>query len=407
MLESTRTLTLTAIALLAFAACGDDDDGPSNNGNTNNDIPNLTALRTGNLVADGAGGAPDATGSVTISENASGELFVTLGADFMQEIGPGDTQLILAQSGENVAMQRSADPDSTSDSLATVANGFAGAATFALPASITVDAFSHLIVWCPTAGVNFGAAELSGGGDGSDRTVVRTATLMADGAGGAPDATGEVRIERSSDGSLVIVLGDDFTQEMGPGDTQLILARTGDNVQMQRDADASSASMSLGTIPNGASGAREFTVPAGVDLDAFDYVIVWCPTAGVNFGAAQLPLRSGILVADGAGGAPDATGSVMLVRGTANELLVELGADFMQEMGPGDTQLILAKGEGNVAEQRMAEAMNASDSLGTITNGASGMQSFEVPAGVDVDQFDFVIIWCPTAGVNFGVASLN
>ena len=30
-----------------------------------------------------------------------------------------------------------------------------------------------------------------------------------------------------------------------------------------------------------------------------------------------------------------------------------------------------------------------------------------VPAGVNVDEFDYVIVWCPTAGVNFGVAELE
>lgn len=404
MLELKRTHAfMITVALLAAAACGDDDDGSINN---NNSSDTLTPQRTGTLVADGAGGAPDATGTVTISANADGELFITLGQDFMQEMGPGDTQLILARTGENIATQRTADADSASASLGTVANGFSGAATFPIPASVDVEAFDFLVVWCPTAGVNFGAAELSGGGL-PVRDIVRTAMLVADGAGGAPDATGTVQIERSTEGALLVAFGEDFVQEMGPGDTQVILARTGDNVQSQRDADPASASMSIGTIPNGATGAREFQVPAGVDLDAFDYVIVWCPTAGVNFGAAELPQRMGELVADGAGGAPDATGGVTLTRGPTNELLVVLQDDFMQEMGPGDTQLILAKGEGNVADQRAADATNATDSLGTIANGASGMQSFEVPAGIDVDEFDYAIIWCPSAGVNFGVARLE
>ncbi|MEO1335287.1 MAG: DM13 domain-containing protein, partial [Myxococcota bacterium] len=239
------------------------------------------------------------------------------------------------------------------------------------------------------------------------RTAVREASLVADGAGGAPDATGTVRIERDATGGLYVALADDFAQEMGPGDTQLILARTGDNIQSQRDADAESTSMSLGTIPNGASGERAFALPSDVDLDDFDYAVIWCPTAGVNFGVAQLPLRAGQLAGDGPGNAPDASGGIAISRGADNALTIELADDFMQEMGPGDTQLILAKGDGNVNDQRTMAASNASDSLGTITNGASGSQSFAVPDDVDLDQFDYAIIWCPTAGVNFGVAELN
>ena len=238
-------------------------------------------------------------------------------------------------------------------------------------------------------------------------TEVRSAAFVADGAGGTPDATGTARISRGEGGKLYVELGADFKREEGPGDTQLLLARSADNIQSQRDADAASVSMALGTIPNGGTGAMEFEVPSGVDVDDFDFVIVWCPTAGVNFGAAELPKRSGNLVADGAGGAPDATGAVKLARAGDGSLTIELGADFMQEMGPGDTQLLLARGMNNIAEQRDADASSVSAVVGTITNGATGAQTFTVPDGVDVDQFDYAIVWCPTAGVNFGAASLD
>ncbi len=404
MIQRSQIVALTLLSIVSLA-CGNEDD--------NNETPNdgggtgqLTAVRSGSLVADGAGGAPDATGSVTISRDSTGALFVTLGEDFMQEAGPGDTQLILAKSNANVSEQRNDDAGNTSPSLATVTNGFAGAAEFALPANVNIDEFSYLIVWCPTAGVNFGAAQLDGGAV-AELTEVRQADLVADGPGGTPDATGTVNISRDASGKLYIVLEDDFAQEVGPGDTQLILARGEDNVQVQRDADADNVSPALGTIPNGANGTREFEVPAGVDIDDFDYAIIWCPSAGVNFGVAELPSRSGTLAGDGDGGAPDADGSVSFARDSDGNLQIVLGDDFAQETGPGDTQVILAVGDGNVADQRTTNASNTSESIGTVPNGASGTQSFSIPESVDVDRFDHVIIWCPSAGVNFGVARLN
>lgn len=403
-LANSLTLTVASLALgLSLAACGGDDpDNPnnSNNGGT------LTAVRSGTLTADGAGGAPDATGAVSIRRDSAGALFVVLGSDFMQEAGPGDTQLFLAKTADNIQAQRDADPASVSAAIGTVTNGFSGAANYPLPSSVDAEAFNYLIVWCPTAGVNFGVAQL-GESSGPTLTTVRQANFVSDGAGGAPNASGSVHIARSESGALYVQLGDNFAQEMGPGDTQLLLARTSDNVQAQRDSDAASVSATLGTIANGASGAQEFMIPSGVNVSDFDYVIVWCPTAGVNFGAAQLPLRSGTLSADGAGGAPDATGAVSFERGEDGKLSLVLGADFAQEMGPGDTQIYLARADGNVASQRDAAASSVSAVIGTVSNGATGTMRFEVPSGVAVDGFDYAIVWCPTAGVNFGAARLN
>jgi hypothetical protein len=395
-------LAASALAVLA-AACGGGADE-----NTVPDIQasDLTPLRAGVLMADGAGGAPDATGSIAISRGPSGGIYVALGSDFKQEMGPGDTQLILAKTADNVQAQRDADPASASAAVGVVPNGFQGFAAYKVPAGVDVSAFSYVIVWCPTAGVNFGAARL-----GEDVTpnlsTVRQGNFISDGAGGAPNASGVIQVVRDDAGKLALMLGDDFAQEMGPGDTQLILARTDANVQAQRDADATSVSAAVGTIPNGGSGAMHFELPAGLDLDAFDYAIVWCPTAGVNFGAAKLPLRSGSFTADGAGGAPDARGGVAFERDAEGALTVVLGADFAQEMGPGDTQLILARTDGNVNEQRSADAASTSPAIGVVPNGRTGGLSFTLPAGVDADAFDYAIIWCPTAGVNFGAARLN
>jgi len=401
--------TFLAAGVLALgmtvAACGSDGDNQNSNNNTNN-AGNITTLKSGSLVADGAGGAPDATGQISLGRDSVGTHFIVLGTDFKQEMGPGDTQLILARTSDNVQAQRDADASSVSAAIATISNGFSGAATFEVPDGVDATAFDFIIVWCPTAGVNFGAAQL-GESAGGTMTVVRQAGLVADGSGGAPDATGMVQVVRDNAGKLYVALGSDFSQEMGPGDTQLILARSADNVQAQRDADVASASGSLGTIPNGGSGAMQFEVPSSVDLDDFDYVIVWCPTAGVNFGAAELPRRGGSLVADGSGGAPDATGTVTVARDGDGMLTIEFGADFAQEMGPGDTQVFLTAADGNVNEQRTQSAASVSQALGTISNGATGAMSFAVPAAVNVDLYDHLIVWCPTAGVNFGVAKLQ
>lgn len=364
----------------------------------------LTPLRAGTFVADGAGGAPDATGSISIARGPAGGLYVALGADFMVESGPGDTQLYLAKTADNIQAQRDADPASVSAVIGVVPNGFTGFMAYMVPADVNTDDFNYLIVWCPTASINFGAANL---GDEVAPTVVRMGAFVNDGAGGVPNAAGTFEVVRDAAGKISLQTGADFRVDMGPGDTQLFLARSDDNIETQRSADASSVSAVIGTISNGATGALSFEIPAGVDLNDFDYAIVWCPSAAINFGAAKLPLRTGAFVADGAGGAPDATGGVAFERDASGALTVVLGADFMQEMGPGDTQLFLARGDGNINEQKMASAAAVSPALGVVPNGATGGLTLTVPAGVETDAFDYAIIWCPTAGVNFGAARLN
>ena len=120
----TRASAIAASALALFAtACGGDGDG--------NIVPDiqasdLTPLRAGTFVADGAGGAPDATGSISIARGPAGGLYVALGADFMVESGPGDTQLYLAKTADNIQAQRDADPASVSAVIGTWATTFWG-----------------------------------------------------------------------------------------------------------------------------------------------------------------------------------------------------------------------------------------------------------------------------------------
>ena len=401
--KSNPRIIAAATLLIAgcMAACGGDDSDPIPDGD--DVVGDLTTISGGELLADGPGGVPDATGSVRIAEDNDGNQYVVLSDNFSQEMGPGDTQLILATTQANVEEQRTANSNSVSEPLGVVPNGFSGSAAYRIPENVDVGAYSYLIVWCPTAGVNFGAAALIT--DVSD-TIVRTNALVSDDFNGVPYVTGTVSVVRSGS-QLSIALSSDFQQLEGPGDTQIFLARSADNITAQRNADPSSVSEVLGIIPNGATGAQSFALSSNVDVDDFDYVVIWCPTAGINFGAALLPARSGTLAGDGAGGAPDATGGVSFSRGADGSLTLELGTDFAQEQGPGDTQIFLTTGSGSISEQRASGASNVSPVIGTIPNGATGARSFTIPDNIDADLYDYAIVWCPTAGVNFGVTLLQ
>jgi hypothetical protein len=148
--------------------------------------------------------------------------------------------------------------------------------SISVPSTVDVNAFDYAVVWCPTAAINFAAASLEG----------RTGQLVPE--AGSPMASGGVSLWTDADGASHVTLSADFTQGMGPGDTELRLAKSGANLQEQIDGDATSVTDAVGIIPNGATGARTFDVPGSVDPSGFGYAVVWCPTAAINFGAAAL-----------------------------------------------------------------------------------------------------------------------
>ncbi|MEQ8275978.1 MAG: DM13 domain-containing protein [Deltaproteobacteria bacterium] len=276
-LQTPIQLTLTSILAIGLVACGGDEGDDGNNNNNNTDIPQ-TVLRSAGLT--NIDGTPSATGTVTIREDAAGKRFVYLGTDFVQGMGPGDTELRLAAGSNNVADQQAADGASVSPAIGIIPNGATGDFLFEIPAGVDHENFNFVIVWCPTAGVNFGVGTF---GDAGNRSW--TASLVD--VDGTPSATGMVTITETGVGQFKIDLGADFAQAMGPGDTEIRLARDMTNAGDQIAADATSVSDSVGIVANGSSGAMSFDF-TGAEPSDFGYVIIWCPTAGVNFGVGGL-----------------------------------------------------------------------------------------------------------------------
>ncbi len=238
------------------------------------------------------------------------------------------------------------------------------------------------------------------------QTVVRSAGLTN--IDGTPSATGSVSIRTDAAGKRYVYLGKDFVQAMGPGDTELRLAKGSNNVADQQAADGASVSPAIGIIPNGASGDFLFDIPAGVDDASFGFVIVWCPTAGVNFGVGsfgEAGNRQWSATLTNVDGTPSATGMVTITETGVGSFKLELGSDFSQDMGPGDTEIRIAVGNSNVADQIAADDSSVSAALGIVPNGSSGAMSFDF-TGAEPSDFGYVIIWCPTAGVNFGLGAL-
>ena len=104
------------------------------------------------------------------------------------------------------------------------------------------------------------------------------------------------------------------------------------------------------------------------------------------------PVASGTFV-----GASDhvTTGSVEVIKNADGSHTIVLGDDFSLDGAP-DPRVGLGK-------DGFYNGNTDSGALGNLTGG----QSFVVPAGIDIAEFNEVYIWCEKFSVPLGVATLN
>jgi hypothetical protein len=97
-------------------------------------------------------------------------------------------------------------------------------------------------------------------------------------------AAGTLRIEVDDDDSARVLFLDDFAIGNGPA---LVVGLSTRDVEGMTSGNAWPAdTVELGDLA-GASGAQAYPVPAGVDVEAFRSVVVWCDEFAVAFGAAS------------------------------------------------------------------------------------------------------------------------
>jgi hypothetical protein len=105
--------------------------------------------------------------------------------------------------------------------------------------------------------------------------IRRTGTLVR-GPVSYDHADGSVTLELNSEGKPVLTFGDDFESVNGPR-LEVFLSKSG----------LPSDGITLGKLRQ-LSGAHSYELPAGVAIDTYDYVIVYCVAFNVVFGTAQL-----------------------------------------------------------------------------------------------------------------------
>lgn len=218
----------------------------------------------------------------------------------------------------------------------------------------------------------------------------------------AHETKGDAAIHELADGKRVLRLTN-FMTSNGP-DVHVYLVAASD--ASDNDTVKNAGFVELGSL-KGTEGDQNYDVPAGVDLDRYRAVTIWCARFGVNFATAPLASRAPMGPETLSAGkfhsvAHDTQGIATLYRLPDGKRVLRF-TSFVTSNGP-DVQVYLGK------------ANDASDN-DTVTNagfyhvgalkGTEGDQNYELPDDLDLDEFHSVTIWCRRFGVNFATAPLS
>ena len=145
-------LLLLSLAPLGFSACSNDDDPDPQTVSTPDPVGNLASLKTGTIAPQN--GTPT-TGTLALVRDNQNQEYVQLNMDFMSDFHTGTVTVYLAKAATNIGAQRTAAASNVK------AVGFVnknGKQFLRLDGSSAN--FSHVVIYCETAEINFGAAPL-------------------------------------------------------------------------------------------------------------------------------------------------------------------------------------------------------------------------------------------------------
>lgn len=262
-MKSLYVFFLVACAL-AVAACSESTTTQPTPTDSNMPSGQTTTLRSGTITAENS--TPTA-GMVSIVRDAQNSEFISLGDNFVSDFHTGTVTIYLAKNAGNIGMQEAA---SASNVLKVAIVNKNGKQYFKIPGSSA--GFPYVVFYCATARINFGNSALSG-----ETTTLRTgAILHQDG----PATSGDVAILRDAAGSEFIQLKDNFTSDFGSGTVTVYLAKNNTNINDQPDSDK----VKIGLVNR--NGMHVLAVPG--TSAAYQYVVLYCSTVRINFGAADL-----------------------------------------------------------------------------------------------------------------------
>lgn len=148
-------LTAAIVSSLAFVStsCEEDDVDPVTvTIDSSQPQGTITVSKSGTFIAQND--APT-QGMAELVQDESGAYFVSLSDDFTTQLATGTVSLFLAQQ----AAFKTGMPDGTQRAVGAINSN--GAQSFKVVMPEGVGAFTHVVLWCSTAGVQFGYAPLA------------------------------------------------------------------------------------------------------------------------------------------------------------------------------------------------------------------------------------------------------
>jgi len=153
MMRKSFFLLLLSLAPVTFSACSnDDDDAAPQVVSTRDPVGNLSSLKTGTITPQN--GTPT-RGTLAVVRDNQNQEFVQFNMDFTSDFHTGTVTVYLAKADTRIGAQRQA----TAANVKAV--GFVnknGKQFLRLDGSSA--GFSHVVFYCETAEINFGAAPL-------------------------------------------------------------------------------------------------------------------------------------------------------------------------------------------------------------------------------------------------------
>jgi Electron transfer DM13 len=204
-------------------------------------------------------------------------------------------------------------------------------------------------------------------------------------AASGKEVAGNIKLIQVGD-KYSLRLSDNFSVSAGPDL----------HVWLLEDETDTSNPLDLGKL-SGNSGAQEFAIPVGTDLDSYKVVYIWCEQVSELFAKALLddtnpnpnPTPTTLFTGTLSG---DSEGTLEIVQ-TGEARTLNLSGDFK------------ANGTNNVDLWLATDATGSTfiELPGLQTQGA---QTFDIPASVDLAVYKYVVVWCDDVDVVIGTAAL-
>jgi Electron transfer DM13 len=223
----------------------------------------------------------------------------------------------------------------------------------------------------------------------------------------AHETKGMASVHQLGDGKRVVRLTG-FETSNGP-DVRVYLVAASDATDS--DTVKNAGFVELGKL-KGNIGDQNYDIPAGLDLNKYRAVTIWCARFGVNFGTAPLMMAGETGTASAApmrlaagqfhSVAHETTGTASVLQLGDDKKVLRL-TDFATSNGP-DVRVYLVA----ASDATDSDTVNNAGfvELGKL-KGNIGDQNYDIPAGLDLNKYRAVTIWCARFGVNFGTAPLT